>query len=108
MTDTAMHQQAIGAPRRLDVSSDAAKARIRARYRAETRFRIYGMLALGFTALRVRHYDDTARIEVPLADLDRVVQLRAEVVEAVRSAGYRYVTLDLEGLRSGNLNAALR
>jgi PP-loop superfamily ATP-utilizing enzyme len=37
-----------------------------------------------------------------------VVQLRAEVVEAVRSAGYRYVTLDLEGLRSGNLNAALR
>lgn len=71
--------------------------------RAEARLR-----ALGFTALRVRHYDDTARIEVPLADLDRVVQLRAEVVEAVRSAGYRYVTLDLEGLRSGNLNAALR
>lgn len=62
---------------------------------------------LGFTALRVRHYDDTARIEVPLRDLDRVVLLREEVVAAVRRAGYRYVTLDLEGLRSGNLNAAL-
>ena len=62
---------------------------------------------LGFRALRVRHYDDTARLEVPLEDLDRVVLLRGEVVAAVRRAGYRYVTLDLEGLRSGNLNAAL-
>lgn len=63
--------------------------------------------ALGFADLRVRHYEDTARIEVPLADLPLVVQRRDEVVAAVRAAGYRYVTLDLEGLRSGNLNAAL-
>ena len=63
--------------------------------------------ALGFAELRVRHYDDTARIEVPLGDLPLVVQRRDEVVAAVRTAGYRYVTLDLEGLRSGNLNAAL-
>lgn len=62
---------------------------------------------LGFGAMRVRHYDDTARIEVPLDDLGRVLDLRSEVVDAVTSAGYRYVTLDLEGLRSGNLNAAL-
>ena len=58
--------------------------------------------------LRVRHYGDTARIEVPLDDLGaRVVAAREAVVAAVRAAGYRYVTLDLEGLRSGNLNAAL-
>jgi uncharacterized protein len=63
---------------------------------------------LGFGDLRVRHLEGTARLEVPLADLDRVLALRAEVVDAVRAAGYRYVTLDLEGLRSGNLNAALR
>lgn len=63
--------------------------------------------ALGFVELRVRHYDDTARIEVPLGDLPLVVQRRGEVVAAVRAAGYRYVTLDLEGLRSGNLNDAL-
>jgi uncharacterized protein len=44
---------------------------------------------------------------VPVADLDRVLARRDAVVDAVRSAGYRYVTLDLEGLRSGNLNAAL-
>jgi uncharacterized protein len=63
--------------------------------------------ALGLVDLRVRHYGDTARIEVPIAELGRVVALRVEVVEAVHAAGYRYVTLDLEGLRSGNLNTAL-
>lgn len=63
--------------------------------------------ALGFRALRVRHYDDTARLEVPLDELPAVLDRRAEVVDAVHAAGYRYVTLDLEGLRSGNLNAAL-
>ncbi|MGH9216827.1 MAG: ATP-dependent sacrificial sulfur transferase LarE, partial [Acidimicrobiales bacterium] len=63
--------------------------------------------ALGFRELRVRHYGDTARLEVPLDRLADVVALREEVVAAVQSAGYRYVTLDLEGLRSGNLNAAL-
>jgi len=65
------------------------------------------LAALGFRALRVRHYRDLARIEVPLDDLPEVVARRLEVVAAVRAAGYRYVTLDLEGLRSGNLNAAL-
>lgn len=63
--------------------------------------------ALGFRQCRVRHYDDTARIEVELADLPAVIARRAEVVAAVRGAGYRYVTVDLEGFRSGNLNAAI-
>jgi uncharacterized protein len=63
--------------------------------------------ALGFLELRVRHYGDTARLEVPVSELSRVLDQRGAVVEAVRSVGYRYVTLDLEGLRSGNLNQAL-
>lgn len=63
--------------------------------------------ALGFSELRVRHYRDLARIEVPLDRLAAVVEERVAVVDAVRRAGYRYVTLDLEGLRSGNLNSAL-
>ena len=62
---------------------------------------------LGFEELRVRHYDDLARIEVPPGRLAEVVARREAVTAAVRAAGYRYVTLDLEGLRSGNLNAAL-
>ncbi len=59
---------------------------------------------LGFRQLRVRHYDDTARLEVDLADLEQVLHQRESVVAAVKATGYRYVTLDLEGFRSGNLN----
>lgn len=62
---------------------------------------------LGFAQVRVRHYRDLARVEVEAAELARVVERRHAVVDAVREAGYRYVTLDLEGFRSGNLNAAL-
>lgn len=71
--------------------------------RAET-----GLKRLGFRALRVRHHGDVARVELPLDELDAALARRDEVVAAVRDAGYRYVTLDLEGLRSGNLNAALQ
>ena len=59
---------------------------------------------LGLRQVRVRHYGDTARLEVELADIPTVLGQREAVVAAVRSAGYRYVTLDLEGFRSGNLN----
>ncbi len=55
----------------------------------------------------MRHYGDTARIEVPAEDLAMVVARRDEVADTVHRAGYRYVTLDLDGFRSGNLNAAL-
>lgn len=61
----------------------------------------------GFRQCRVRHYDDTARIEVDLDELPAVLDRRVEVVDAVRACGYRYVTLDLEGFRTGNLNGAL-
>ena len=63
--------------------------------------------ALGLRSLRVRHYGDLARLEVPVDDFDLVRAKRAAVVQAVKEAGYHYVTLDLEGLRSGNLNDTL-
>ena len=63
-----------------------------------------GLRRLGFRQLRVRHYGSLARIEVPEEDLGEVVRRRSDVVAAVHAAGYRYVTLDLEGFRSGNLN----
>jgi uncharacterized protein len=59
---------------------------------------------LGLHELRVRHYGDTARLEVPVAAMDVVMAQREQIVAAVRGCGYRYVTLDLEGFRSGNLN----
>ena len=66
-----------------------------------------GLRALGFRDVRVRHYRDLARVEVPLHDLEALLQVREQVVHTVKAAGYRYVTVDFEGLRSGNLNAAL-
>jgi uncharacterized protein len=65
-----------------------------------------GLHRLGFAAVRVRHYGELARVELPVEDLARALDRRQLVVEAVLGAGYRYVTLDLEGLRSGNLNRA--
>ncbi|MEO7398244.1 MAG: TIGR00268 family protein, partial [Ilumatobacteraceae bacterium] len=59
---------------------------------------------IGLGQLRVRHYGDTARLEVDLADLEVVLHRRSAIVAAVKASGYRYVTLDLEGFRSGNLN----
>lgn len=64
--------------------------------------------ALGFGDVRVRHYGDTARIEVPRVDLGAAVEQADELDRALRAIGYRHVTLDLAGLRSGNLNDALR
>lgn len=57
--------------------------------------------ALGFRDLRVRHHGDLARIEVPEAEVARVAELRSAVVRSVRAAGFRFVTVDLAGLRTG-------
>jgi uncharacterized protein len=65
--------------------------------------------ALGFRELRVRHHGSVARIELPKADLARVLAdgLADEIVARVRAAGFAFVALDLEGLRSGSLNRLL-
>jgi pyridinium-3,5-biscarboxylic acid mononucleotide sulfurtransferase len=58
---------------------------------------------LGFGDLRVRHHDEVARVELPAADLARAVvdPLRTAMLAAVRSAGFRFVTVDLGGIQSG-------
>ena len=66
-----------------------------------------GLRALGFAELRVRHHGEVARVEVPVADLERVLGAREEVVAAVTAAGFRWATLDLAGLRSGGFNQTL-
>jgi uncharacterized protein len=58
--------------------------------------------SLGFAQLRVRPHVDTARIEVDSDDLAVAVTRRHEIVAALRPLGYRYITLDLEGFRSGS------
>ena len=64
----------------------------------------------GFQPLRVRyHKGDVARIEVPVEALPKLTdpEFRREVVEHLKSVGFKYVSLDLEGFRSGSLNAVL-
>jgi uncharacterized protein len=65
--------------------------------------------ALGFRDVRVRFHDTIARIEVGLAELPRFAdaELRRAAVDGIRAAGFRHVTLDLEGFRSGSLNAGI-
>src|ERR1700716_2119395 len=60
--------------------------------------------ALGFTQVRVRHHGDVARIEVDGAEIDQLVAQREQVVDAVRQAGYKFVSADLEGYATGSLN----
>jgi uncharacterized protein len=68
------------------------------------------MRSLGFREFRVRHHDELVRIEVAPAELDRA--LRREVADALaekfRALGFRYVTLDLHGYRTGAMNEVLK
>lgn len=65
------------------------------------------LAALGLHQYRVRDHGDIARIEVPADDLPRVLAARERVVRTLRELGYRYVTLDLQGYRTGSLNEVL-
>jgi len=87
---------------RLPYGTPVTLARLGAVEAAESALR-----ALGFGQLRVRHHGDVARLEVEVSELDEVMARRAEVVGAVRAAGFRFVALDLEGFRSGSLNRVL-
>jgi uncharacterized protein len=72
---------------------------------AETLFR-----QLGFRSFRVRHHDDrTARVEVGSEEIDRLLDpaLRTTIVNHLKSLGFTYVTLDLQGYRTGSMNEVL-
>lgn len=64
--------------------------------------------SLGFTDVRVRHYGNTARIEFLPDEMNAAVEHHDAIVTSFGALGYEYVTLDLAGLRSGNLNSVLR
>jgi len=62
---------------------------------------------LGFGVLRVRDHGDLARIELEPDEIERASGLRFEIAIALRALGFKYVTVDLEGFRSGSLNEVL-
>lgn len=65
--------------------------------------------SLGFKQLRVRDHEGIARIEVPSGELGKIadVATRAVITKRLKELGFSYVTLDLEGFRSGSLNEVL-
>jgi uncharacterized protein len=63
---------------------------------------------LGLRQVRVRHHDTVARIEVAPEEFPLVLEHREAIERDLRALGYRYVTLDLKGFRSGSLNEGLK
>lgn len=63
-----------------------------------------GIAELGFRGFRLRHHGQIARLEFAPADLERAFSQRGAIIDAAKAAGYRHVTLDLEGYRSGSMN----
>lgn len=61
---------------------------------------------LGFSGFRVRYHGDVARIELPKEQMETIFEegIREEVVKRIKNAGFKYVTMDLEGYRTGSLN----
>ena len=65
--------------------------------------------SLGFSELRVRHHGDVARIEVKKDQTEKITAepVRTKVVEKLKALGFKYVSLDMQGFRSGSLNETL-
>jgi pyridinium-3,5-biscarboxylic acid mononucleotide sulfurtransferase len=65
--------------------------------------------SLGFRDLRVRHHDTIARIELPPQDFPKLLagDMAAEIARTLKEYGFKFVTLDLQGFRSGSLNEGL-
>jgi len=64
---------------------------------------------LGLIEFRVRHHDTIARIEVNPQDIEKVATepLRSQIVDKIKSLGFKFVSVDLQGFRSGSLNEPL-
>lgn len=65
------------------------------------------LIKAGFGQLRVRVHGNLARVEIPPENFSRLLEIRADVVDKLKSLGFVYVTLDLQGFRSGSMNEVL-
>jgi uncharacterized protein len=89
---------------RIPYQSEVTDEKLRTIERAEEALR-----ALGFRVFRVRHHDDLARVELARSEMARALdpETGAAIVRDLKAAGYKYVSLDLQGYRMGSLNEAL-
>ena len=63
---------------------------------------------LGLRVLRVRHHGDIARIEVPQQDFEAILKHQNKIRQKFHDLGFLYISLDLDGFRSGSLNSVLK
>ena len=89
---------------RIPYHSEVTDEKLRTIERAEQAVR-----ALGFRVFRVRHHDDLARVEIARDEMPRAMEpdTAAAIVRELKAAGYKFVTLDLQGYRLGSLNEGL-
>src|SRR5579871_5531587 len=89
---------------RIPYEHEVTDAKLRQIEQAEQALR-----ALGFRVFRVRHHDEVARIELARDEMVRALEpeTNAAIVRELKRAGYRYVSLDLQGYRLGSLNEGL-
>ena len=89
---------------RIPYHSEVTDEKLRMIERAEQALR-----DLGFRVCRVRHHDTLARIEIGRDEMPRALdeERAAAIVRAVKAVGYKYVTLDLQGYRTGSLNEGI-
>jgi pyridinium-3,5-biscarboxylic acid mononucleotide sulfurtransferase len=89
---------------RIPYQSEVTGEKLRTIERAEQALR-----DLGFRVFRVRHHDDVARIEIARDEMPRALDAEtgATIVRELKAIGYRYVSLDLQGYRTGSLNEGL-
>ena len=66
------------------------------------------LLSNNFKQFRVRYYDDLEKIEVLKEDIPKVLQLSEVIIAKFKEIGFNYITLDLEGYRTGSMNETLR
>lgn len=89
---------------RIAYGLEVTEARLKQIDEAEDFLRTFGLVEF-----RVRHHDTIARIEVHPEDFDKVMArpARSQIIEKLKSLGFKYVTVDLQGFRSGSLNETL-
>lgn len=66
------------------------------------------LYSLGFKIIRIRDYNELAKIEVDKEEIEKVIRFKDKIIKRLKKVGYKYITLDLEGYRTGSMNEILR
>ena len=66
------------------------------------------LISLGFKIVRIREHEEIARIEVDKQKIEKLVKMREKIAKKLKTLGYKYITVDLDGYRSGSMNEVIK